>query len=193
MPGYEVIGFDDVAGNSWYAEDALHCRTMGVFNPDMMHISHKSIRVDEITSNGFISIEAEIIDYGNEILESVTLNWKYGSEDGPFNQVDLEFESEGIYAGSFPELNQNSLIKYFIMATNFDGDIVSHPSAGWHTFNTLDFSLGDINQDDSINIQDLVLVVNMVLELEYEALADINLDEVVDVLDIVQIINLILN
>ena len=32
MPGYEVIGFDDSNNNPWYAEDALHCRTMGIFN-----------------------------------------------------------------------------------------------------------------------------------------------------------------
>jgi len=195
MPGYEVIGFDDVAGNSWYAEDALHCRTMGIFDPNMIHISHKSIRFEEVDSNLSINVEAEVVDYGGPAidLESVVLYWKYSAEDGPFGQISLEHESDNIYTGEFPALNSNSLIEYFITATNFDGDIVSHPNAGWHTFNTLDFVLGDINQDDSINIQDIVLVVNLVLELEYEALADVNLDEVVDVLDIVQIINLILN
>ena len=71
--------------------------------------------------------------------------------------------------------------------------IVSHPMAGWHIFNTLEFSLGDINGDNSINIQDIVLVVNLVLSSEYNNLADLNSDSTVDILDIVQLVNIILN
>ena len=52
---------------------------------------------------------------------------------------------------------------------------------------------GDINSDSNINIQDVVLVVNLILNSEYDYLADLNLDNIVDVLDIVQLVNLILN
>ena len=90
-------------------------------------------------------------------------------------------------------MNSNSLIKYFIKVTNLEGNTASHPNAGWHTFNTLDFMLGDINGDNSINIQDIVLVVNLVLSNEYNNLADLNLDETINVLDIVQLVNIILN
>jgi len=48
MPGYEVSGFYEALGNPWYGEDALHCRTMGIFDPHMIHISHKNIRKEEI-------------------------------------------------------------------------------------------------------------------------------------------------
>jgi len=195
MPGYEVIGFDGASGSPWHAEDALHCRTMGVFNPDMIHISHKSIRIEEFANNGFIYIEAEVIDYGNSNtnLESVMLNWKYSAEDDPFGEITLELESDNIYTGIFPALNSNSLIEYFITATNITGDMASHPNAGWHIFNTLEFSLGDINGDNSINIQDIVLAVNLVLSSEYNNLADLNSDSTVDILDIVQLVNIILN
>jgi hypothetical protein len=195
MPGYEVIGFDGASGSPWHAEDALHCRTMGVFNPDMIHISHKSIRTEEFGNNGFIYIEAEVIDYGNSNtnLESVMLNWKYSAEDGPFGEIDLALELDNIYSGTFPALNSNSLIEYFITATNITGDIVSHPNAGWHTFSTLEYLLGDINGDNSINIQDIVLAVNLVLSNEYNDLADLNSDSTVDILDIVQLVNIILN
>ncbi len=195
MPGYEVIGFDDTFSDPWYAEDALHCRTMGIFNPNMIHISHKSVRNEDFVNNSNINIEAEVIDYGisNIDLESVKFYWKYSSEDGPFGEVELEYQSENIYEGTFPNLNSNSLIEYFITATNIEGKTVSHPNSGWHTFNTLEFTLGDINQDNSINIQDIVLAVNMVLSGQYNYLADLNLDETIDVLDIVQLLNIILN
>ena len=90
-------------------------------------------------------------------------------------------------------LNSNSSVDYFITTTNSSGNTVSHPIAGWHIFNTLEFSLGDINGDNLINIQDIVLAVNLVLSSEYNNLADLNSDSTVDILDIVQLVNIILN
>ena len=57
---------------------------------------------------------------------------------------------------------------------------------------------GDTNLDDIINIQDLVLVINHILGIEYlegEGLenADANNDEGINVVDIVTITNLIIN
>ena len=195
MPGYEIIGFNNDTGNPWYGEDALHCRTMGIFDPNMIHISHKSIRTEELNSNASINVEVDIVDYSNSNtdFQSVVLHWKYNAEDGPFGEINLELESDNIYTGEFPGLNSNSLIEYFITASNFEGNTASHPNAGWHTFNTLEFILGDINGDNSINIQDIVLVVNLVLSSEYNNLADLNLDSIVNVLDVIQLVNIILN
>ena len=53
--------------------------------------------------------------------------------------------------------------------------------------------LGDLNGDSIINIQDIILIVNLVLNNEYNSSADLNFDSTIDVLDIVQIINIILN
>ena len=74
-----------------------------------------------------------------------------------------------------------------------EGNTGSHPNSGWHTFNTLELMLGDINNDNSVNVQDIVLVVNLVLSNDYSSLADINSDNTIDVLDVVLIVNLILN
>ena len=43
-----------------------------------------------------------------------------------------------------------------------------------------------------MNILDVVLLVNMVLSDEYDALADINSDGVINVLDVVVLVNIIL-
>ena len=195
MPGYEVIGFYNDTSDPWYSEDALHCRTMGIFDPSMIHISHKSIRTEEIINNNLIYLEAYVIDYGNPDynLESVVLNWKYSAEDGPYNQIELELESNNIYIGQFPILNSNTEIEYFITASNSFGDSINHPMAGWHLFETGNFILGDINGDLLVNVQDVILTVNLILSMEYNSSADLNSDGNIDVLDIVQIINIILN
>ena len=52
---------------------------------------------------------------------------------------------------------------------------------------------GDINEDSLINIQDVILVINLILNGEFNLLADINVDNNVDVLDVIQLVNLILN
>ncbi len=60
-------------------------------------------------------------------------------------------------------------------------------------YNYLDvINLGDLNNDDYINIQDIVLAINLVLNNEYNSLADFNFDGSIDVLDIVQLVNIIL-
>ncbi len=194
MPGYEVLGFDDSQSNPWYGEDALHCRTIGIFNPEMIHISHKSIRSEEIFNNNNLIIEAEVANYdNNSSLESVKMYWKYSSEDGPFGEVVLNLDSGNLYAGEFPHLNSNSLIEYYIKAINVNGASVSHPNTGWHIFSTIPSISGDINQDSNVDILDAVLAVNLVLENEFNYLADLNLDSSVNILDIIQIINIILN
>ena len=55
------------------------------------------------------------------------------------------------------------------------------------------FIVGDINNDNSVNIQDVVLVVNIVLTSDYNNLADLNSDNTVDILDVVLVLNIILN
>ncbi len=54
--------------------------------------------------------------------------------------------------------------------------------------------MGDLNNDEIINILDVIMVVNLILENSiYEENADMNYDGSIDVLDIIQIVNIILN
>lgn len=52
---------------------------------------------------------------------------------------------------------------------------------------------GDINQDNQINILDVIVLINLVLEGEYQSNADLNTDSLLNILDIVQLVNIILN
>ena len=55
-------------------------------------------------------------------------------------------------------------------------------------------SLGDVNGDNSIDILDVVLAVNIVLGTAgFSQAADMNDDGIVNVLDVIQLINLILS
>ena len=51
---------------------------------------------------------------------------------------------------------------------------------------------GDINEDYIINIQDIIIIINLVLNDEFNIYADINLDGIINILDVIQITNIIL-
>ena len=54
--------------------------------------------------------------------------------------------------------------------------------------------LGDLNQDEILNILDIIIMVNIILELDdYESLADMNEDGIVNILDVIALINTILD
>ena len=51
---------------------------------------------------------------------------------------------------------------------------------------------GDVNDDGTVNILDIVQLANMILSNEYEESADLSGDGVLNILDVVQLINIIL-
>ena len=57
----------------------------------------------------------------------------------------------------------------------------------------IDYFLGDINNDSNINIQDVIQVVNLILNQEYNNIADMNNDQIINIIDVIQIIDVILN
>ena len=56
-----------------------------------------------------------------------------------------------------------------------------------------EYQLGDLNLDSAINIQDVIIIINLILNGEFDLVADINLDSTVNVLDVIQLVNIILN
>ena len=67
--------------------------------------------------------------------------------------------------------------------------IYSHSSN--YGYNIMELSnrqtLGDINEDGEINIQDVILLVNLVLNNEYDDLADLNSDSIINVFNYLNI------
>ena len=53
-------------------------------------------------------------------------------------------------------------------------------------------SEGDLNSDGIVNVLDVIIVINLILNIQYDDLADLNDDGSVDILDVVLIVNIIL-
>ena len=52
--------------------------------------------------------------------------------------------------------------------------------------------LGDINNDEIINVIDVVLLVNIVLDESNNLLGDLNNDSLINILDIILLVNIII-
>ena len=69
-------------------------------------------------------------------------------------------------------------------------NVIEDSCAGW--------SMGDLNQDQSLNVLDVTIIINIALELinfdecQFES-ADLNLDGIVNILDILALVNMILS
>ena len=54
-------------------------------------------------------------------------------------------------------------------------------------------TIGDINYDDTINIYDIILLINLVFDGEYNSQGDINEDGILNIIDCILLVNLILD
>ena len=121
--------------------------------------------------------------------------------------VDISDPSDLILAGFYDTYRQTENLYTYDGAWGtypyLDSDkiIVSDRQSGLYVVDfTLDnsYELGDVNDDNSINIFDIIIVVEFILEIEDPSdqeflLSDVNADQSIDVLDILMIIDIILS
>jgi hypothetical protein len=53
--------------------------------------------------------------------------------------------------------------------------------------------IGDLNEDNTLDILDIIITVNLIMNNEYLYYADMNEDSIINILDIIQMVNIILN
>ena len=57
----------------------------------------------------------------------------------------------------------------------------------------VNFMLGDTNGDGYLNVIDVVMIVDLILNAEYDIYADINQDDLLNVMDVVELLSIILD
>jgi agmatine/peptidylarginine deiminase len=123
MPGYEVIGFN---WSGWYSYDALHCRTMGIFDRYMLRIAHRPLD-PEIPNTSQILISAEIRAHSNEPLidEEVKVFWK--TEDLDWHSIVMTPAGGDSLSAVIPMPEPETIISYYIQAADESGRVETLP------------------------------------------------------------------
>ena len=152
-----------------------------------------------------------------EFIPPVDSEGNYFIENGePFGPTSYHWSYEeniftAMQGGSFRQPNGNTLItdcdSAHLLEVTQTGEIVwDYYESDANTViaraqkysvdyfdNINDDLLGDLNNDGILNILDIVALINLVLEGEFNTVGDINVDESLNILDIVLLANLILN
>ena len=159
----------------------------------------------------------ECLEWG-ELYETLGI---YGHDPLILNG-DTDFDSDGYYdhhlwnmfAGitysSYAIIDHNMVVRYLFDSPNYndfrnvylpnlidemygctDIDAINYSHNVVYEDNSCIYG-GDFNQDESIDINDVLILINMIIDIEIEANGDLNADGNTDILDIISLINLIL-
>ena len=205
MPGYEVLGFS----GAWESTDALHCRTKGIPDLEMLQIIHNPLNhLTEPTVEGY-KVTVEIKDLSDSGIRSDSMKVFFKKEvDVDWSSVKLEIDNsndqQGVWSGYIPSIVDTSMMLYYIQAADSSGRIEKNPLGGWHIFSALptnicnNWLLGDLNSSGFIDIYDILKVSDEVSNSESsgictELVSDINDDGQITVIDIILIVNMLLN
>ena len=110
------------------------------------------------------------------------------SPNNEFSLSNLTLDNNDNYINidSFSNVNQ-----VLIFNTNYN-NITSNQISFTINLNHINL-VGDLNYDGEINVVDAIIIVNMILNEQFDSLADLNEDEVINVMDIVLLVDMILN
>jgi len=130
-PGYEVRGY---AYGNWLSDDALHCRTKGVMDADMLRVGHVPVVEDQPAAP--VTITAHIRAHSGQELTAAALHWRHGG--GDWQQTPLVPDAaDWSYSAAIPTPAATDSTHYYIAAADASGRTAGMPRvapAHWYRF-----------------------------------------------------------
>ena len=137
----------------------------------------------------------DLNDLNNTDTILIHLDDEY-TQDLSLNIYEISPFTLGFSAGWFENISQVEFsqdgISLDCIYLNGDTLWITCVEMGEYNLSFAYSNFGDINEDGAVNILDLVLISNLILDGDYNAVADFNQDGLVNILDLVQIANYIL-
>ena len=127
MPGYEIIGIANVAANDWSWDgwlntDALHCRTRGVMDFDMLYIDHRDVLFGEQKWQDSLAIVSKIIAYSGADLKQDSLLVYYSIDEGEYQTAVMSpSDNADEYVAYIKGYEPGSEVKYYVFAADESG------------------------------------------------------------------------
>ncbi len=181
---------DRAIPNQYFEESASYCTTTTIPMPedDFQFLSNlgTTLYIEIPNADLTIHLESDHTEYLPAILISKDMNEDYSMTefnllDGN-NHIDIDESFEGDYT--------------LIITSGYSADEFENVTINMGIYSAPE--MGDINGDGSIDVLDVVILINFILQSQFPSdqqqdLSDINSDGVLNVLDVVQLINTILS
>ena len=142
------------------------------FTTDNADFSASFSYSDGVVTGLYFSFTGDLLPATDEQTVFATLTYELTSELNPGDVINL-YMSGVVCADAYGDE---------VESAGVDGSISSGGGMP-----------GDVNDDGSVNVQDIILIVSMILDGDYSAVADVNGDNAINVQDIILIVNMILD
>ena len=150
------------------------------------------------------NINSETIDNGNaetyysinNLLDNNANNWHANTNSSWFSYADNHwwqcwYDDSLSLSNKYEFAKNNNLKGIGIWALGYDSGHQELWNAIAEKFTTQ--LVGDLNLDNSTNILDVIVMINMILEfIESSDTADLNEDQIINIIDVITLINIIL-
>ena len=129
MPGYNIVG---VANSSYYSgwenTDALHCRTRGVMDFNMLFVDHRNVLFGEQAWQDSIAVVSKFIAYSGAELKQDSLLVYYSIDNGAYQLAHMTATGNpDEYVGYIKGYQGESSIDYYVFGADESGHRYTQP------------------------------------------------------------------
>jgi agmatine deiminase len=129
MPGYEIIGITGAPSTPWESTDALHCRTMGLADRQMLYINHIPIS-GTVPFQSSYAVNAEIVPFSKTVVNADSTWLIYRVNGGIYDTAAMIQLDSTHWQGQIPVQIEGSEIGYYISATDASHKHAFNPYIG---------------------------------------------------------------
>ena len=127
MPGYEIIGVNGGSAG-WENTDALHCRTRGVMDFDMLFVDHRNVLFGEQEWQDSIPVISKFIAYSGQNLKQDSLLVYYSIDGGAYQVAHMTATGNpDEYVGYIKGYQGESEINYYVFGADESGHRYTQP------------------------------------------------------------------
>ena len=127
MPGYTIVGVNGGSAG-WENTDALHCRTRGVMDFDMLFVDHRDVLFGEQEWQDSIPVVSKFIAYSGQNLKQDSLLVYYSIDNGPYQTAHMTATGNpDEYVGYIKGYQGESEIDYYVFGADESGHRYTQP------------------------------------------------------------------
>ena len=128
MPGYNIVGVTNNGYSGWENTDALHCRTRGVMDFNMLFVDHRNVLFGEQAWQDSIPVVSKFIAYSNANLKQDSLLVYYSIDGGAYQTAHMTATGNpDEYVGYIKGYQGESSIDYYVFGADQSGHRYTQP------------------------------------------------------------------